>query len=225
MGSTFDFGTIAGEYDLWYNTQLGREYDREEKEMVRTALRNSGARGSLLEIGCGTGHWCEFFIALGFSVSGVDISSEMLERAKIRVPSARLVLCDAESLPFADGEFDAVAAITVLEFTAEPHKVLKEAARCLRPGGVIIIGALHLNSPLGKHLVDNPSPPYSSGRLMSKTEISILLTDAGFASVRVTEGCRLFGGQGAIGATAVHAALARPVSQPGDFLVAAAVRI
>ena len=84
MGSTYDFAALAASYDEWYATPRGAAYDRLEKEMIRAALRRAGATGGgLLDVGCGTGHFSEFFAALGFEVVGVDISLAMLERARI----------------------------------------------------------------------------------------------------------------------------------------------
>ena len=225
MGSTFDFNSMAGEYDLWYKTPAGREYDRLEKEMVRNALRHSGiAAGKLLEVGCGTGHWSEFFASFGFRITGIDISEKMLRLARERVTNAVFLNVDAEELPFKNGEFDIVAAITVLEFADNPPDIVSEMYRCLRSGGVVLIGGLNRDSALGEHHTANPSPPYESGTLLSKPRLVRLLENAGFKWIRVEDGCRIREQQGAISASPVHTAIAKPQASGGDFLVAVGVK-
>jgi SAM-dependent methyltransferase len=46
---------------------------------------------------------------------------------------------DAQHLPFDDGTFDAVSCLEALEFTSDPHHVLSELVRVLRPGGVLLV--------------------------------------------------------------------------------------
>ncbi len=222
MGSTYDFAALAASYDEWYATPRGAAYDRLEKEMIRAALRRAGATGGrLLDVGCGTGHFSEFFAALGFEVTGVDISLAMLERARARLPECDFLLADAAArLPFRDASFDAAAAVTVLEFADSPRAVAAEIARCLRPGGIVVVGALHADSPLGAFLRENPTEPYSSARLYTKTELAALLRDAGFDPVRVDDGCRVEEEPGAV----VHAALVPPKGTGGDFLVASGIK-
>lgn len=98
----------------------------------------------VLDIGCGHG---ALSLALseggGFDVVAIDllearVSSVRAKRAG-RDPAVaarvRIVRADAESLPFRDGWFDAVAATEVLEHLDEPAHMLSEASRVLRPRG------------------------------------------------------------------------------------------
>jgi demethylmenaquinone methyltransferase/2-methoxy-6-polyprenyl-1,4-benzoquinol methylase len=77
------------------------------------------------------------------SVVGVDQSPEMLAAGRARVADAgvadRVELREgsAESLPFSDGEFDAVTFTYLLRYVEDPLATLRELARVVRPGGTI----------------------------------------------------------------------------------------
>ena len=76
-------------------------------------------------------------------VTGVDVSEEMLAFGRGRVARAAmgsridLQLARAESLPFADGAFDAISFTYVLRYVSAPAATIAELARSLRPGGVM----------------------------------------------------------------------------------------
>ncbi len=71
------------------------------------------------------------------NVAGVDTSEPFVEATRARVPEARIVVGPAESLPFADGEFDATLSQLVVNFLSDPEQGLREMSRVTRPGGVV----------------------------------------------------------------------------------------
>jgi ubiquinone/menaquinone biosynthesis C-methylase UbiE len=103
-------------------------------------------KARVLDVGTGTGRMPALLQAEpGFagSVVGLDRSRRMLAQARARlgghggVPA--LALGDAGHLPFAEASFDAVTCVEVLEFTAHPEDTLREMARVLKPGGVLLV--------------------------------------------------------------------------------------
>jgi SAM-dependent methyltransferase len=91
-------------------------------------------RRRVLEVGCGEGM---MFDGAAIQPVQIDVSMTRLVRALGR---CRSPLCaDAYHLPFANGSFDAVLLVAVLEHMREPRRALAEAARVLRPGGRAII--------------------------------------------------------------------------------------
>ncbi len=101
-------------------------------------------RTQVLDIGCGHGALSlTLSESAGFDVVAMDVLEARVSsvRAKkaMRDPTAaarvRVVRANAESLPFRDESFDAVAATEVLEHVDEPDRMLSEARRVLRPGG------------------------------------------------------------------------------------------
>ena len=100
------------------------------------------AGGRVLDLGCGTGDLARHLAAAGLRVTGCDISSNMLACAAAYDPTASVELVRLapgwRMLPFATATFDAVVAASVLEYVCSPGEVLKECARVLRPGGVML---------------------------------------------------------------------------------------
>ena len=87
----------------------------------------------ILDLGCGDGQLTERLAALGAKVRGVDASAQMVAAAR-----ARGVVADeanAEALPFANAEFDAVFSNAVLHWVRDQDAMLREVHRVLRPGG------------------------------------------------------------------------------------------
>ncbi|MBT8212485.1 MAG: class I SAM-dependent methyltransferase, partial [Acidimicrobiia bacterium] len=100
------------------------------------------ARGSVLEIGVGTGRNLGYYPG-SVEITGVDASPHMLARAKrraLRLDSrAALLEGDAHGLAFEDGEFDTTVGTCVLCSVADPAAVVREMVRVTRPGGAILL--------------------------------------------------------------------------------------
>ena len=96
----------------------------------------------VLEVGCGSGIFLEWFMSQGHMVAGLEPSSSSLELARRRLgPKVRLDQGFAENLPYDDNEFDTVALITSLEFVDDPYLALKEACRVARRN--VLLGVLN----------------------------------------------------------------------------------
>lgn len=126
-------------YDEWAVSPAGRfALRRQEKLLLGMLACWPRRRQKLLDIGCGTGIFLEFFWSGGFEVSGVDKSPDMLARAREKMGGkVNLHLAQAEHLPFDNREFDYASLMTVLEFTDDPALVLREAARVTRKGVLV----------------------------------------------------------------------------------------
>lgn len=96
--------------------------------------------GRCLEIGCGTGVWAATVRDLGWAPFGVDVSTDMLRHARGRLPVAR---ADAERLPVRTASVDSVVAAMVHTDMPGYPAVLRESARVLRPGGVLVHVGVH----------------------------------------------------------------------------------
>jgi SAM-dependent methyltransferase len=96
--------------------------------------------GTCLELGCGTGVRAARVRELGWTPIGVDLSAGMLRHARGRLVLAR---ADAERLPIRDGAVPAVLAVMVHTDMPGYPAVLGEAARVLRPGGVLVHVGVH----------------------------------------------------------------------------------
>ncbi|MFZ2097776.1 MAG: class I SAM-dependent methyltransferase [Anaerolineales bacterium] len=125
----------------------GRCADRQEKALLKQLLCIFPTARTLLDIGCGTGHFSRWFGTLGFQAVGLDLSQPMLDEAN-RSGETLYVQGDALKLPFPSTSFDITALITTLEFLDEPMQALYEALRVARHG--IILGVLNAQSCLGR---------------------------------------------------------------------------
>ncbi|MFP3908171.1 MAG: class I SAM-dependent methyltransferase [Acidimicrobiales bacterium] len=137
----------ATSYDQWFDGPWGRYAFTVEAAAVTKSTRGIGARRTL-DTGCGTGRFTTVLAATSAATFGSDPDPDMLEVARARVGD-RIACAPVEALPFPDGTFDLTAAITVLEFVADPAAATAELARVTRDGGRIIIGALNPRSPWG----------------------------------------------------------------------------
>ncbi len=103
----------------------------------------NGLQGRVLEIGTGTGLSLPGYRP-GLEVTGIDLSPDMLEKAANRIrrlglERTALSVMDASNLAFADGTFDAAAAMYVMTVVPDPAAVMAEMRRVLRGGGTAII--------------------------------------------------------------------------------------
>lgn len=90
----------------------------------------------VLDVGAGSGTFTNRLSAKGFDVTSTDVTDEALEVLCARV-SGTVVRADATSLPFPAESFDAVVLAEVLEHVEDDAGALSEAARVLRPRGVL----------------------------------------------------------------------------------------
>jgi SAM-dependent methyltransferase len=101
-----------------------------ETDVLRRFLGHGSGR--CLDLGCGSGVAIPVLESLGWTVTGVDISELMLERARSRAPHAELIHGHANALPFAEASFDAVVSIWTHTDVDDFPAVVREVARVLR---------------------------------------------------------------------------------------------
>jgi ubiquinone/menaquinone biosynthesis C-methylase UbiE len=124
----------------------GQRADELEKAILGWLLQGFSRLSSILEVGCGTGHFTRWLSEQGLAAVGLDISPAMLVEARA-LDGVPLVHGDARRLPFADDAFDLAAFITTLEFLERPQEALAEALRVARRG--VMLGVLNRWSVLG----------------------------------------------------------------------------
>ena len=105
---------------------------------------NKMTKGRVLEVGVGTGLSLPDYDP-GHEIVGIDLSPEMLDKARERVVEEGLVNVtglhemDASNLEFADQSFDIVVAMFVMTVVPDPEKVMRELARVTKPGGQVVL--------------------------------------------------------------------------------------
>jgi demethylmenaquinone methyltransferase / 2-methoxy-6-polyprenyl-1,4-benzoquinol methylase len=144
---------------------LGRRYDRmgallslgQEPGWRRALVSRvrAGPADRVLDVATGTGLVAEELVRThGCSVVGLDQSEQMLAAAREKLAArpevasrVELVRGEAEALPFADAEFDALTFTYLLRYVDDPAATLRELARVVRPGGTV--AALEFGMPDG----------------------------------------------------------------------------
>jgi 2-polyprenyl-6-hydroxyphenyl methylase/3-demethylubiquinone-9 3-methyltransferase len=102
---------------------------------------------AVLDVGCGAGLLTNALAVAGHLVSGIDLSETSLETARRhdQTGQVRYRVANAYSLPFADASFDVVCATDVLEHVEEPHRLIAEASRVLKPNGLFFFHTFNRN--------------------------------------------------------------------------------
>ena len=139
--------TIREAYNAWadqYDTNQNRTRDL-EGAALRETLQNIPFK-SCLEIGCGTGKNTVWLAQKAAHVTAVDLSEEMLVRAKAKVSDAHVAFKKADILQnwsFIEHAYDLVTFSLVLEHIEYLAPIFKKAADALQPGGYLYLGEVH----------------------------------------------------------------------------------
>jgi SAM-dependent methyltransferase len=130
----------AARYDgvvEWYE-EIRPSLNEDEVSVLERFLGHGAGR--CLDLGCGTGVALEALRALGWSVVGVDVSHDMLERARARGVEA--IRAPGEALPFADASFAAAVSIWTHTDADDFPAIVREIRRVLEPRAPFVyIGA------------------------------------------------------------------------------------
>jgi ubiquinone/menaquinone biosynthesis C-methylase UbiE len=164
---------VAAGYETWYLT-TGRWADDQEKALLKYLLAGFVRARTLLEVGCGTGHFLRWLGEQGLHTVGLDLSRPMLEEAK-RLGDGIYVQGEALELPFPVKSFDLVALITTLEFLPDPLQALAEALRVSRKG--LILGVLNAESRLGRQYRRKGGPIWGVARFYTPAELKRMIRE------------------------------------------------
>ena len=119
------------------------QYHFEKLHHLLRLVPFDGYRGrSVLEVGCGAGVDLARFAKGGADVTGVDLAPSAIALARANFEQqgleGRFEVADGERLPFPDNSFDLVFAHGVVQYTANPQRLVEECHRVLKPGGEAI---------------------------------------------------------------------------------------
>jgi ubiquinone/menaquinone biosynthesis C-methylase UbiE len=134
----------TAEYDRYAGIYMQPEY----RYFVKKILGRGFKTGRVLDVGTGSGRLAVELVKKlnkGISVTGIDLSFEMLQKAGVKASQTGLTDCfhlvqsSADSLPFESSSFDLVISYASLHLWREPERVIDEILRVLKPNGRLII--------------------------------------------------------------------------------------
>ncbi|MHB8072714.1 class I SAM-dependent methyltransferase [Desulfosporosinus fructosivorans] len=124
--------------------KIGFAYDTTRKadpEIIRRLYHHLqlGVGSTVIDIGCGTGNYTMALKQYGLTMTGVDISSTMIDNARTKAPDITWVKSDATILPFEDAAFNGAISTLVIHHYEELERPFKEAIRVLEKGRRYVI--------------------------------------------------------------------------------------
>lgn len=178
MARTGPFDAHPTTYEEWF-TRNHYVYQSELKAVAHFIPIN----GDGLEVGVGTGRFAE---PLGIKI-GVEPSERMRRIAESR--GITVYNAVAEDLPFPAESFDFILLVTTICFIDDVEKSLQEIRRVLRSSGILVIGFVDKDSPLGCVYLQRKTENvfYREATFYSSAEVISLLLRGGFKSPQVIQ--------------------------------------
>ncbi len=153
------FDKEAIDYDQWYKSKLGTFVDNVETELALSLFKPKAGM-KILDVGCGTGNFSIKLAEMGCEVVGIDVSEEMLGKARKKANekglNIKFEIMDVYNLNFSDKTFDGVFSMAAFEFIKEPQKAYNEMYRVLKNKGHLLIGTINIESSWGELYLSEP---------------------------------------------------------------------
>ncbi len=173
----------------WSTPAGRRRAERRARMLCEHGRLSAGDR--LLEVGCGTGLFTELVRSVtGATIVGTDLSPELVDEARQRLPEVTFRVEDAVHLSFGPGSFDGVYGSSILHHL-EIDAALAEIRRVLKPGGRMVFAEPNMVNPQIFAQKNVPAIKRWLGDIPHETafvrwSIARRLERAGFTRVRVT---------------------------------------
>lgn len=144
---------------------------------------------NILEVGCGTGHWLNELNLLDLNKFGVDYSLGMLNEAKKQNNKLRLILADANTLPFVNGKFDLIFCVNAIHQFNYQREFILNSSHLLKPNGIFALFCLDPRNKNDKwYIYDYFEGTYKKDlqRYPSLEDITIWMNESGLKQIEIS---------------------------------------
>ena len=179
------YGSRAREYEA---VRLGQDWWHAEQQAVETALQGLPEVGSVLDVPAGTGRFFKLYKEAGITVSGLDVSEDMIGEARKTAVKlglgVDLTKGDARYLPYLDDSFDLVVCFRFLQSIIpfrDAKTVIAEISRVTRRYALLELD----RSQDGEQRKFKPSEKATMRNRLSEVQLAEMLEEAGFRVVQV----------------------------------------
>jgi ubiquinone/menaquinone biosynthesis C-methylase UbiE len=170
--------------------KIGSTYDqtrRADPQIVSRLLDYLQPRkeGFYLDIGCGSGNYTNAIFEKGFEICGLDISTEMLKKAKQKNPHIKWIQSDACTLPFRDAIFNGAICVLATHHIRDIEAAFCEIFRVLKEGFFVVFTAFP--DQMEKYWLKAYFPDAmrrASEAMATQEEMFQALRQAGFENIR-----------------------------------------
>lgn len=168
---------------FWNKKSQGMWENGSRKDIIPFLDRHLGKQTKVLDVGCGDGYGTSKLHKLGHRVTGIDISDEMIAKARASTENIPFLTADVSKIPMEDESFGAVMSINVLEWVEVPELALRELKRVLKPNGILCIGILGPTAGprasgypkvYGKQTICNNMMPWEFFKLAKELELEFI---------------------------------------------------
>lgn len=188
---------IQKEMTTTYNA-IAKKYEKEaeqdwkDKKEVNEFLKYLNNNASILDIACGTGELLKYYSEKEFIVTGIDISKEMVNLTKKKVPSANVKNMSLYDIDKLEEKFDGISATFILVHIPKDkiNEVIKKISERLKDNGIFFaVFTTHLKEGLQEEPLDNNYKYYAIN--YSKDKVCKVLENNGFEILESKEEKRI----------------------------------
>ncbi|SES97595.1 Methyltransferase domain-containing protein [Oceanobacillus limi] len=186
--SSFDWHQVAKEQwdqraGFWSERSMSMWNEGSRKGIIPFLSKHIKEGSHILDVGCGDGYGSYKLKQAGYKVTGIDLSNEMIKKARAQGNDIRFLQGDVTSLPFESNHFDGMMSINVLEWTEVPANALKELKRVLKKDGLLCVGILGPTAGprsngyprvYGEETINNSMMPWEFGKLAKELHFDYL---------------------------------------------------
>lgn len=160
--------------------RLAPEWDSgiiKDSKIINTILDNAGVKPGcdILDVACGTGVLISDYLDRNVSsITGIDISQQMLKIAKQKFPQTKFICADAEQTEF-DRKFDCIMIFNAFPHFPEPESLIRHLSKFLKPGGMLTVahdmsreGINHHHEGAASHVSIGLPPSDELAKIFSK---------------------------------------------------------